>query len=993
MDSQKYLNELNEEQRAAVTSPRQPLLLIAGPGTGKTRTIIARIIYLVEKYRIPPDQILALTFSNKAANELRNRLEQTLKERANKIFCGTFHSFCLMVLRKNHELAGLHPFFSVCDEEYQKTLIQDLLNRRMVRDIFQKVKTIQLAISNHRLKDKPLPPFSSSVFQEYQRHLDRHHLIDYDQILLLTKELFEKHPDVLEQYRFMFQAILVDEFQDTDKVQYQIIKMLAQKHRHIFVVADDDQSIYSWRGANPENIRQFIEDFHIEKIHFLEKNYRSAQPIIEAAQVILKDTDRIEPEKKIKSVQQSDANLSAIFFDTEMQEIDFILKKIQHWNQEEQIDLSDIAILYPYHNMGEKLAHFFLKERIPFQMAAGRNVTDHPIMKRFLLYLKIIRDPSDPLLLEQLMFYELGEHLFKQIKHQAQKNQISLKKALNEYAVNHFNSKDVRNKVQTFIGNLANLINLKNFFRFDQLSKEIINNIQSLQASNLSKVYRHIEEIAFKKEKYLFSDRRKIWLYHPDRQIGFIGCQMLEQALDINIHLLDEDKIVHVSPPDLVLLLAPFKKDAISDFELHLYQSKGSARQGSLTILFRWLQYQLQNVEENIFNDYVVFDLETTGNNPKIAGIVEIAAVKVKNGEIIDTFQTLVNPQMEIDPAAEEVHHITSNDVKDAPTIDQVLPKFLDFIGNDMLIAHNGYAFDFKILDRYIRELNLKKPQHIRYDSLILARNLFPNEKNSIDALAYRYKLDTGTRHRALDDVKVLNLIFRQLLKEAKKREILTAGEEFAEFVALGNFLEQTLSHKEDKVLFQVGLEKLLSPFSKIRKSFATRFEKDDGQLLQELQKISQMHDLRVTHYDSNQEFFERILLMSKEYKDMPIDRAISEFLSYISLMNTQDNLEPINTVSLLTLYAVKGLEFEKVIICGMEDRNIPSSHTYRDDDEDDRPFHKKLAEQKRLLYVGMTRGKSEVIFTLVRNRNGRRQKSSPFLEEIRSLVEIKTFV
>lgn len=165
MDSQKYLNELNEEQRAAVTSPRQPLLLIAGPGTGKTRTIIARIIYLVEKYRIPPDQILALTFSNKAANELRNRLEQTLKERANKIFCGTFHSFCLMVLRKNHELAGLHPFFSVCDEEYQKTLIQDLLNRRMVRDIFQKSKPFNWPFLIIALKTSRCPLFLPVFFR------------------------------------------------------------------------------------------------------------------------------------------------------------------------------------------------------------------------------------------------------------------------------------------------------------------------------------------------------------------------------------------------------------------------------------------------------------------------------------------------------------------------------------------------------------------------------------------------------------------------------------------------------------------------------------------------------------------------------------------------------------------------------------------------------------------------------------------------------------
>ncbi|MHB2154238.1 UvrD-helicase domain-containing protein [Calditrichota bacterium GD2] len=993
MDIKKYLDHLNQEQHAAVTSPRQPLLLIAGPGTGKTRTIIARIIYLVEEYKLPSEQILALTFSNKAADELKSRLEQALKERAGRIFCGTFHSFCLTVLRKNHQLVKLHPFFSVCDDEYQQTLIRDILNRRAIRDVHQKARAVQLAISNHRLKDKALPPFSSSVFQEYQRHLQRHHLIDYDQILLLTLELFENHKDVLDQYRFLYQAILVDEFQDTDKIQYRILKMLAEKHRNIFVVADDDQSIYSWRGANPENIRQFIQDFRIDEIHFLEKNYRSAQPIIEAAQIILKDTDRIEPEKKIQSVQELDARLSAVFFDTEFQEVDYIIKKIKHWYQEEEIDFNEIAVLYPQHRMGEKLASFFLKERIPFQMASGRNLADHPIMKRFLLYLRLIRDPSDTLILEQLMLLELGEHLFKKIQQWAKQKQISLKKALNEFAIHQYNSKTVRNKLQTFIGNLANLINLKSFFKFDQLTREIINNIQSLQTSYLKESYRLLEMVSLKKEKYLFSDRRKIWLYHSRPEICFLGCQMLEKALGISIHALDDEKVVHVSKPDLVLLLEPFKNEPVSDFDLPLYQIKGSARQGSLTVLFRWLQFQLQTIDEKIFDHYVVFDLETTGNNPHRAGIVEIAAVKVREGEIVETFETLVNPQMEIDPEAQQVHHISDKDVQNAPTIDKVLPDFLQFIGEDLLIAHNGYAFDFIILDRYIRELNLKKPRNVRYDSLIMARNLFPNEKNSIDALAYRYKLDTGTRHRALDDVKVLNLIFRILLKEARKREIFTAGEEFAEYVALGNFLENTLNAGEDRALLQVGLNKLLSPFSKIRRVYAATFAKEDEQLLNDLHKITQLQNLRLKDYDSNQEFFDRIMQMSKEYSKMPVDQAISEFLAFISLMNTQDNLEAINAVSLLTLYAAKGLEFEKVIICGMEDHNIPSSYVYRDDEEDDRPMHKKLDEQKRLLYVGITRGKSEVIFTLVRNRFGRRHKSSPFLENIRPMVDIKTFI
>ncbi len=992
MDIKSLRKLLNPEQEQAVTKPREPVLLIAGPGTGKTRTIIHRIVYFIENYHIPPEKILALTFSNKAANELKIRLQDMLEERAERVFCGTFHSFCLTVLRKNYQLLDLDPFFTVCDEEYQSNLLTEILKRRAVPDIAHKVKGILLAFSNYRLKGKALPGFSASVFEEYSRHLKRHRLIDFDQVLTLTLELFEQFPDVLEQYRFLYQAILVDEFQDTDRIQYRIVKKLAEKHKNIFVVADDDQSIYSWRGANPENIRDFMEDFQIKKPLVLRQNYRSGQSIIDAAQLVLQETERIEPSKNIESVNEKQARLSALFFDQEGQEIEFIINKIKYWHDEQKIDYNEIAVLYPFHRIGEQLANYLLNERIPFQLAEGKNLTDHPLMKRLLLYLKLIRDPSDALILEQLMRLELGEHLTKKILQWGAVKGQSLRGALNYFASDELSGQKVKNQLQTFIGHIANLINLKTFFTFDRLIQEILHGMKTLHSSVLKTNYKYLQPLPIRKEAHLASGKRMVWVYHPDEQINFVARSLLKNAFGIKVQKLTEDRVVHVRQNDLVLLLKPCKREPVSEYDVRLYAYEEEGRKGSLSLLFRWLQVQIVPKEEPVFKNYVVFDLETTGRDPLRDGIIEIAAVRVRDGKIEERFNTLVNPGIPIKPGAQAVHHISDADVQNAPSPHEVLPKFFEFIGQDLLIAHNGYAFDFKFLDRYSKELGLPRLKNVRYDSLILARNLFPNERNSIDALAYRYRLDAGTRHRALDDVIVLHKIFQRLIKEVKRRDTLTAGEDFSEFAALGNVLENTLEEREDRLLFAAGIHKLLSPYSRIFKPFVDAFPGQEPVLRDTLEKLTLSHNLSLEHYDSDREFYNRVLHMAAQYRKRPIDEAIGEFLAFMALINSQDNLEPIDAVSLLTLYAAKGLEFEKVIICGLEDENIPSIFTYRKDEQDDRPLNKKMDEQKRLLYVGITRSKSEVLFTLVRNRFGRRRKSSPFLESLKSKIDIKLY-
>ena len=989
MTKNQFIKTLNTKQYQAVTAPRVPILMLAGPGTGKTRTLIARIIFAIENHHIPPEQVLALTFSNKAANEIKQRLFHEIPEKAEKIRSGTFHSTCLEILRKYSDLAGLSKYFSVCDEAYQIKLLTSLMDNRSRENAQKKTRGVLLAFSNHLLKGRPLPAFSARLFTAYNQHLQRHGLIDFNQILTKTLELLRNNPDVLDQYRFMNEAILVDEFQDTDPVQYEIVRLLAEKHRNIFVVADDDQSIYAWRGAQPENIRRYMDDFLIEAPIVLDVNYRSGQTILDAAQQVVRKTERIEPGKKLFADPEKESRIHAVFFKDESKEQKFILGKIKDWQHTEKVNLRDMAVIYPRHAFADKIIPGLLQNKIPFQQASGKNLTEQPAMKTILLYLKLIHDPADTLILEDLVQNELGYHILKQIQDIQRIKKISFRRALNELSTREEVSYQVRNQVATFIGNVANLINLKTFFTFDGLIKETIKGIQNLKPGFLERNAAKLKQVPFKSCARLKKETTKIWLYHSEPKLSFIAAQMLERVFPERVYGLDKEKIIHVAKNDFVLLLEPLPTNELPcPYEL-IFKETTDRRRGLVATLFRWLQVQLKH-ENKLFQDYVVFDLETTGKNPETCGIVEIAAVRVREGDITEEYQTLVNPGIPVEPEAQSVHQISNEDIVQAPLLETVWPEFAAFVGQDVLIAHNGYGFDFKIIDRVCKEMGQPRLNGVRYDSLILSRNLFTGQQNSIDALADRFKLDAGTRHRALDDVRVLHHIFQRLLRVKHQREIRTTGSELTEYVALAAINENCFSATEDKVLFLAGIQKLLSPYSKIRKHFVREFGMNDEEVMSNFSRIAERVAPATQVYGVEEEFFNRVLAVAHEFNALPIDQAIAEFLSYLSLINPQDGLEKIEAVSLLTFHAAKGLEFEKVVIMGMEDDNMPNFFSKQSDEQDDRSVEKKMDEQKRLLYVGITRSKGEVILTVVKNRDGRRQTTSPFLNEIKNKIEIR---
>lgn len=967
--------KLNPNQYAAVSSGKQPVLVLAGPGTGKTRLLVARIIWLIEQEKISPEQILALTFTNKAANEMKTRLTNYLAEDAEDVNTGTFHAFTLSLLRKYHDRAELSKFFTVCDQEYQTHLVKNLAAPFIRENLDTKVQGILLSFSNHQVKNSPLPQFAGELFEKYQAHLTRHNLIDFDQIMVKGSVLLHNNPDILAEYRHLYPAVLVDEFQDTDPIQYDILKMLTEEHKNVFVVADDDQSIYSWRGANPENISKYMTDFAIAQPIFLDINYRSGNSILSAAQKIIEKTHRIEPNKNIQVEKAIDDHLDIKYFMDEKTEIEFILKKIEEWRAHD-VEYQDMAVIYPYHKIGQHLEKYLLQAQIPFQLADGKSLFDHPAIKKVILYLRLIRDSEDPVALEELANHELGPAISGMIKQTAQSEKISFRKVLYRYYRDKSNrlSFDVRLKIQAFVNYLANLINLKDFFTFVQLLDEIYSTIDIAEKSSLAASAEKLEAVSkideFSQFKTLTLEGKKIYIHSPEEKISFLTGIMINQVLKSQIQ-------ESVDNAEIIIALEPYPgKDKRV---VPVYDLKNKVRQGGLSCMFKFLQWYTTKEVTDILKNSVILDLETTDKDTATAGIVEIAAIRVENYKIMDEFHSLINPEMRISKGAQAVHHISDQDVSDKPTFQEIWPAFKEFIGDSIIIAHNGHQFDFPILDRYCRKITGSKLENIRIDSLVMARQIFPGQSNSIDALMQRFNLSAKARHRALDDVIVLNDIVKQLQKIKSDQAKQSALEIVLDIVALGNLVEDKISALEDRIFFSSGSRKLLSPYSQIRAAYAKKYQTTDDDIYNLVKlKIQQLEP-----YHSEEDLWYRIKELAHQFNSNPIDEAIGYFLAFISLNSGQDQLQEINAISMLTFHAAKGLEFDKVILLGMENNSMPMFHALREDADDTRPVAQKIEEQRRLFYVGITRAKTELLLTAVKNRGGWERESSPFLKDI----------
>ncbi|MEQ3639178.1 MAG: DNA helicase II [Alteromonas sp.] len=463
MDVSRLLDELNDKQREAVAAPLSNALVLAGAGSGKTRVLVHRIAWLMEVENIAPFSILAVTFTNKAAKEMRGRIESLMGKSLHNMWIGTFHGLAHRLLRAHHGEARLPENFQIIDSDDQYRLIRRILKAMNLDEKHYPPRQIQWYINGNKDEglrpqhietfDDPIQKTMREVYTAYQDACDRSGLVDFAELLLRAHELWAKNPDVLAHYQRRFRAVLVDEFQDTNNIQYAWLRMLSSgDNNNIMIVGDDDQSIYGWRGANVDNIQHFLKDFESPATIRLEQNYRSTGNILKAANTVIdNNTGRLGKELWTEDSQGEPISVYAGF--NELDEARFIVSKIKDWLNQGNA-LSDTAILYRNNAQSRVLEEALLHEGLAYRIYGGLRFFERQEIRDALGYMRMVSHPHDDAAFERVVNTPsrgIGEKTLSQVRDTARTHNCSMWQA-SQLLINEASLKGrALNAIQSFV--------------------------------------------------------------------------------------------------------------------------------------------------------------------------------------------------------------------------------------------------------------------------------------------------------------------------------------------------------------------------------------------------------------------------------------------------------------------------------------------------------------------------------------------------------------
>ncbi len=411
---QNVLEGLNDKQYEAVVNTEGPCLVIAGAGSGKTKVLTHKIAYLIGEKGVKPWNILAITFTNKAANEMKERIENIVGDDAKDIWMGTFHSICVRILRRFIDRIGFDSSFIIFDTSDQKTLVKGCMKDLAIDDKLFNDRAVLTEISN--AKNEMLEPEQymvrangdfrkekiASVYELYQKRLKENNAVDFDDIINYAIKILEENPDILEYYSSKFQYVLVDEYQDTNKSQFTLITMLASRNGNITVVGDNDQGIYSFRGADISNILNFERDFPGTKIIKLEQNYRCTGNILKAANAVIKNNE-VKYKKELWT-QNDEGNLPKVYqAENEYDEASYIVEQIEHLKREEYYKYVDFAVLYRMNTQSRAIEDILRRENVPYKIVGGLKFYERKEIKDTIAYLRLIQNGNDNLSLKRII--------------------------------------------------------------------------------------------------------------------------------------------------------------------------------------------------------------------------------------------------------------------------------------------------------------------------------------------------------------------------------------------------------------------------------------------------------------------------------------------------------------------------------------------------------------------------------------------------------------
>ena len=441
------LAALNSAQKQAVETIEGPLLILAGPGSGKTRVITQRVAYLVKVCGINPYHIMAVTFTNKAAQEMKERLEQLLGQACEALTLGTFHAICARILRSESKTSGLDPRFIIYDEEDQTNVIKQVLQELNLDPKQYSPRALHSAIS--AAKSRIITPddytkLVNSYFEEivqrvyprYQQLLNQSQALDFDDLLMKAVQLFKEHSQVLTKYQSRYVHILVDEFQDTNIAQYALVKQLAGKYRNVCVVGDPDQSIYSWRFADLRNILSFEKDYPQAKVVFLEQNYRSTKTILGVASAIISANAQRKP-KNLWTENEIGNKVVTMENYSEEDEAQSVVSEIEKIIGQNHLSFKDCAVMYRVNAQSRALEETFVRYGVPYKLVGGTRFYQRQEVKDIIAYLRVIQNPQDNVSLTRIINVPtrgIGQGTLNKLRDWARAHDISLYEALEQVA-------------------------------------------------------------------------------------------------------------------------------------------------------------------------------------------------------------------------------------------------------------------------------------------------------------------------------------------------------------------------------------------------------------------------------------------------------------------------------------------------------------------------------------------------------------------------------
>ena len=483
---QNLLEGLNDKQYEAVINTDGPCLVIAGAGSGKTKVLTHKIAYLMQEKDIKPWNILAITFTNKAANEMKERVEALVGDDAKDMWIGTFHSICVKILRRFIDRIGFDHSFVIFDTSDQRSLIKECLKDLKIDDKMFTDRIVQFEISNAKNDMKEPEEYEAmvkgdyrrekiaSVYNLYQRRLKENNAIDFDDIINYAIKIFRENDDVLDYYTNKFNYILVDEYQDTNKSQFTLIRLLAKAHGNITVVGDNDQGIYSFRGADISNILNFEKDFKGTKIIKLEQNYRCTQNILNAANSVIKNNE-VKYKKKLWTENEEGALPTFHVSDDEYDEGRYIVEEINHLRREDYYKYSDFAILYRMNSQSRAIEEILRREDIPYKIVGGLKFYERKEIKDIIAYLRLINNPSDNLALKRIINEPkrgIGKTSLDKIQAISEQTGIPMYQIIKE--ADQYGLSRVYSNAQGFIEVIEDLISKKDEYTITELIKHTL---------------------------------------------------------------------------------------------------------------------------------------------------------------------------------------------------------------------------------------------------------------------------------------------------------------------------------------------------------------------------------------------------------------------------------------------------------------------------------------------------------------------------------------